>query len=820
MRCFLTFMLMFGLTCRTVNAGPSVESVSPGIGQRGSEFSLKLVGAGLTDAQELLLYSSGITCLDLKAVNDNELSVRLRSSSDCRLGSYPFRVRTSGGISELRIFRVTPLPLVTAVEPNETPKQAMSISNNVTVAGVLEKGDVDCFQIKLRRGERLAAEVEAVRLGANLVDTVLTVFGPDGTRLANVDDTSLFAQDPCLTLIAPVDGMYVVRVQEANLEGDENSRYALHVGSFPRPTSVFPAGGSVGKQIDVRFDGDAAGPLVQRVTLPDSPQSDFGLFADHSGMTSPTPNPFRVSPFENVLEIEPNDDRQHDPIQVFELPIAFNGILTDPGDIDRFRFRLNAGQTFQFEAYADRIGSPADTVISVLQTDGTVLVSNDDYDSHDSRFVFRAPQTGEYLLQVTDQRGNGGPNFIYRIEATQLQPELISFLPRPDRLSQERQAISVPRGNRVLTFLAVQRQGVDSDVRLTPQGLPSGIAAFSATVPSDRFLVPVVVEAATDAPLNGGLVQILATGEAAGSTVTGDFRQVVDLVNASADRLYQAVTVDRLAIAVVEAAPFTIQLDPPKSPLVNDGTIELTVHVIRSNGFTDAIDVTFPFLPPWVDCPAKITIPGDKTSGVYILHAFPESNPRTWQVCAEGRAIAVTARGAAPIEIDSVPSPRRGRRGKARNDIAIATQLVDLIIAESPVTGTIGRVSGEQGSTLEVVCSIERHGPVPDRLEAVLEGLPNRVKAEPVKLEPNDSSVKFAITLDSTAPIGKFNSLVCRLTGMIDGQVISYCIGRGGVFNIEPPGGLVTDEDGRPLSPLEALRKTNNTDVKPKSNLR
>ena len=136
------------------------------------------------------------------------------------------------------------------------------------------------------------------------------------------------------------------------------------------------------------------------------------------------------------------------------------------------------------------------------------------------------------------------------------------------------------------------------------------------------------------------------------------------------------------------------------------------------------------------------------------------------------------------------------------------------------MTGTIGRVSGEQGSTLEVVCSIERHGPVPDRLEAVLEGLPNRVKAEPVKLEPNDSSVKFAITLDSTAPIGKFNSLVCRLTGMIDGQVISYCIGRGGVFNIEPPGGLVTDEDGRPLSPLEALRKTNNTDVKPKSNLR
>ena len=815
MRCFRTFLLLFGLMCRAVDAGPSVESVSPGIGQRGSDFTLKLVGAGLNDAQELLLYSTGITCLDLKAVSDNELSVRLRSSSDCRLGSHPFRVRTSGGISELRIFRVTPLPLVTAVEPNETPKQAMSIKNNVTVTGVLEKGDVDCFQVKLRRGERLAAEIEAVRLGANMVDTVLTVLGPDGTRLANVDDTSLFAQDPSLTLIAPADGLYVVRVQEANLEGDENSRYALHVGSFPRPTSVFPAGGPVGKQIDVRFDGDATGPLVQRVTLPDSPQIDFGLFADHSGMTPPTANPFRVSPFENVLEIEPNDDRQQDTIPSFELPIAFNGILTEAGDQDLFRFRLNAGQTFQFEAFADRIGSPADTVISILQTDGTVLVSNDDYDSHDSRLNFQAPQTGEYLLQVTDQRGNGDKNYVYRIEATQPQAGLIAFLPRPDRLSQERQAISVPRGNRVLTFLAVQRHGVDSDVMLTPQGLPTGIIPFSAPVNSDRFLVPVVIEAATDAPLNGSLVRILASGEADGSTVTGELRQVVDLVNASADRLYQAVTVDRLAIAVVEAAPFTIQLDPPKSPLVKDSTIEMTVHVSRSNGFTDAIDVTFPFLPPWIDGPAKITIPSDKTSGVYVLHAFPQANQRTWQVCAEGRGVAATTRGVKPVDIDNNPSPRRGRRGKARNDISVATQLVELKIAESPLKGTIGRVSAEQGSTLEVVCSVERHGPVPDRLEAVLEGLPNRVKTEPVTLGANDSLVKFAIKLDSTAPVGQFDSLVCRLTGMIDGQAISYSIGRGGVLKIESPGGLMTGADGRPLSPLEALRKSQNPVVKP-----
>jgi hypothetical protein len=56
--------------------------------------------------------------------------------------------------------------------------------------------------------------------------------------------------------------------------------------------------------------------------------------------------------------------------------------------------------------------------------------------------------------------------------------------------------------------------------------------------------------------------------------------------------------------------------------------------------------------------------------------------------------------------------------------------------------------------------------------------------------------------------VGTFASLVCRLTGAIDGQEVSYCVGRGGVLKIEPAGALVTDETGRPLSPIEVLRRS------------
>src|SRR5262245_53292664 len=71
-------------------AVPSLESVSPGIGQRGNEFELRIIGAGLNDAEECLLYSPGVTCIGLAAPSENELKVKLRAAADCRLGSHAF----------------------------------------------------------------------------------------------------------------------------------------------------------------------------------------------------------------------------------------------------------------------------------------------------------------------------------------------------------------------------------------------------------------------------------------------------------------------------------------------------------------------------------------------------------------------------------------------------------------------------------------------------------------------------------------------------------------------------------------------------------
>ncbi|HEY2250142.1 MAG TPA: PPC domain-containing protein, partial [Planctomycetaceae bacterium] len=506
-------------------AAPQVENVALAVGQRGAEFSLRLVGSGLADAAEIMLYSPSVTSVGMTAESDNEVSFQLRAAADCRLGSHAFRVRTKQGISELRTFRVTGLPVVSETEPNGSLAEAQPVTANVTIAGVVAAGDVDCFQVTLRRGDRLAAEVEAVRLGGALLDTVLTVYGPDGNRLVSVDDTSLFRQDPFVTLVVPEDGRYVVQVRETNYDGDEHSRYALHLGLFPRPAFVYPAGGQVNQALTVRFGGDAAGDFDQEVRLPEAPDGRFGLYAMRHELAAPTPNPFRVSAFGNFLESEPNDSPTKAGSAVAELPVAFNGILDRAGDVDCFRFAASAGASYQFEAFASRLGSPMDSLISIVDATGKVVVSNDDDGTHDSRLIFAAPQAGEYVLCVTDKRGEGGHNFVYRVEASQPEPALLSFLPRPDRKSQDRQAIVVPRGNRVMAMLGTRRMGMEGDVQLVAGGLPSGVSISQALVPADRFAVPVVFESQAEAPLGGGLVELLATGNAGGHAVTGGFVQ-------------------------------------------------------------------------------------------------------------------------------------------------------------------------------------------------------------------------------------------------------------------------------------------------------
>ncbi len=343
-RCWISTGLGLLIANLSHAAEPSVESLSPRVLQRGVTSQVKFVGAGLTHCRELKFYSPGIQCSNLEVVDDYSVIATLKVDPDCKIAGHAFRLRSDEGFSELRTMHVSRFPVM--IEPErKSVDEVIAISTKatdspqdqaVTIVGVLQDGDYDRYKVALKKGQRLTAEVEAIRLGGDLLDTVLTVTDPKGQVVAINDDGPLLHQDPNLSLLADVEGDYTVEVRESNYGGSATAQYSLHLGSFPAAAVAFPAGGQAGQATTVKLltvaDKLENSARMQLVVVPED-ATEFQLFATDEFGTSATPIPFRVSTYPNVMEREPNDTLRDGANSVDagssspNAPIAFNGIL-------------------------------------------------------------------------------------------------------------------------------------------------------------------------------------------------------------------------------------------------------------------------------------------------------------------------------------------------------------------------------------------------------------------------------------------------------------------------------------------------------------
>ncbi len=494
-----------------------------------------------------------------------------------------------------------------------------------------------------------------------------------------------------------------------------------------------------------------------------------------------------------------------------DWPVAFHGAIGGRGDADAFAINAHAGDAIQVEAFAGRIGSPLDTVLEVYDPEGDLVACNDDDASHDSRLVFRAGIDGTYRIEIRDKRGEGGPGFLYRVEVEPPRPSLTLFLAGPVRKSQARQVIAVPRGNRVVAFLGVRRDGFDDPVQIDAGSLPRGVSFDLKAIPTGTYLTPVVIEAAADAPLGAALVELKGVASTANGTVSDGFRQVVDLVPGSGDSSYESLAVGSLAVVVTEAAPYAVSLSTPGTPLARDGAIDLIATVERSKGFDEAVEVSLPYLPPGVEMDGPGIVPPGRVGG--HPPAVRPVGRRPGGVAARRRGPAGPAPPRSPRYDASSHDPARpasGRRAAAegpRRGISPGRLAVrPARSCAAPVSGRLEAVAVEQGKTVTVICTLEPVWPPGSAAVATLEGLPPRAEAAPVEVAPGARRVEFRVAVATTTPAGEHETLSCRLTSKVGGREFAYRIGRGGQLKVYPPGLLTTGADGKPLSPLDALR--------------
>src|SRR5688572_5153522 len=109
---FLAALVLVALQATAHAASPNLQRVLPRGAQRGTELEVILHGDRLGDAEEVLLYSSGLTVNKLEVVDPKQVKLRVAVAADAALGEHALRVRCSTGISELRTFWVGALPVV------------------------------------------------------------------------------------------------------------------------------------------------------------------------------------------------------------------------------------------------------------------------------------------------------------------------------------------------------------------------------------------------------------------------------------------------------------------------------------------------------------------------------------------------------------------------------------------------------------------------------------------------------------------------------------------------------------------------------------
>ncbi len=750
-------------------ASPSLRNVVPRGAQRGTEVEFTLRGERLADVEEAILNRPGVEVRGLAPAEDGKtVKLTLALAPDCALGEHYVRLRARSGLSEVKTFWVGQFPTVAEKEPNTDFEAPQPVPMNSTVEGVAENEDVDYFAVELKKGQRLTAEVEGLRLGGGFWDPYVAILDGKRFELAAADDTPLLAQDTFVQIVAPEDGVYVVEVRDSSYVGNGRCRYRLHLGSLPRPMIVYPAGGRAGSQVEVTFIGDAGGPMTRTVELPAAESAKWGVFAEADGVSAASPNWMRVSAFDNVLEAEPNDDFAQATPAPGGLPRAFNGIIEKPGDVDRFRFEAKKDESFSFIAHAKSIRSPLDPVMQIFKaSDHAHLASNDDAIGPDAKIDFKAPEDGEYVLVIFDHLRAGGPDFVYRVEAAAAVASLTLNIPQFARNDyQSRQMMPVPRGNRVAALINGNRVNFGGDLAFEAEGLPAGVTLISEVMPqSSGGGYPVVFAAAADAPLGGTLADVGARPTDPNlKHLRGGFVQQLDLMMGEPNNTtYYSSTIEKMAVAVVEEVPFAIDVDAPVVPLVHNGTLNLPVRATRKEGFNAPITVRMMYLPPNVGAQPTITIPEGQSEAVYTLNANGNAEVRTWHFAVMGE-------------------------GDAGQGTHLASSgLIPVRIAAPYLAMKIEMAAIEQGKAGEVVAKIEHAQPFEGKARVVLQGLPAQAEAPAVEITKDQTEIHFPVTTTGETPAGRHKQLFAYIEVPEAGAVIPHNVGQGGVLRIDPP---------------------------------
>ncbi len=194
-------------------AAPVLTQLHPRGAQQGKTFTLTLVGREIS-ADAKIVTTLPVIFTPLTPTGKG-LPFLVEPKGDIAVGTYPIRVVTSQGISNILLFTVGAFPEIDEEEPNDSVATAQQVKPTpVTINGTLNGADRDFYRVSGKAGEHRVFEVEARRCGS-AVDPVLEIYDAKGQLVARDEDAPGIGVDARIDYTFPHEGDYFVEVHDA-----------------------------------------------------------------------------------------------------------------------------------------------------------------------------------------------------------------------------------------------------------------------------------------------------------------------------------------------------------------------------------------------------------------------------------------------------------------------------------------------------------------------------------------------------------------------------------------------------------------------------
>jgi hypothetical protein len=540
-----------------------------------------------------------------------------------------------------------------------------------------------------------------------------------------------------------------------------------------RLNSIFPCGARQGTTVDCTINGaDLDGTTALYFSRPGLKAKSIGpnkftvsVAADvppgqydvRAVATSGLSNfrAFLVSDWPEAIETEPNDVPEK--AQHVNIPAIVNGRIDKATDVDLYTFSAKKGQRLLIECWAQRIDSPLDGTIAILDARGKELDYSGDDSGRDPLLDFTAPADGDYVVKIWDFVYAGGSDYVYRLQ--------IGTAPHLDAV--------VP---------ASIRPGETATITLLGRNLPGGKPANGPTLARGGPLEAITRDISAPAAAT------LSAGEAIRppqASLDG-FAFRLSTPSGSSNPIFLGIADDPV---IVEREPNNAKMQPQVVPFPSEvsggfdrpGDMDfyafdlkkgdkVVVEAIgeRQSGFVD------PFLAGF-DATGRRVFSGDDTGGRNVgqLRFTTTTRDPRWEFTAgaDGRQL---------VQIRDLYFQQRGE-ARYRYRLSLRRPRPDFRLFAVPThdvqpdATTIGR-GGRNWLDVLAVRNDGFDGPI--AVEA--SGLPAGVSCDPVVIGPGMSTAPLVFRAERDAPLGH-TDLTITGKARIDGRDVAHPARGGGL---------------------------------------